>query len=60
MITFPVMRAGAILPHASWMGKFHGTIPATTPNGVYRVMTVRVGESSVISSGILRRGIWVR
>jgi hypothetical protein len=34
IMTLPVNSAGAILPHASIIGKFHGTIAPTTPSGV--------------------------
>lgn len=51
IITFPVRRAGAILPVARRSGKFQGTMAATTPMGVYRVITVLSLESSTMSSG---------
>jgi len=51
MIVFPVRTAGEIFPAARLMGKFQGTIPTTTPRGVYLVMTWRSSVSSVISSG---------
>lgn len=53
IMTFPVNKAGAILPVASSRGKFHGTMAATTPSGRYLVVTVCLSLSSMTSSGIL-------
>lgn len=50
IIELPVSTAGAILPQARWIGKFHGTIPTATPSGVYRVMTFFSLFSSMMDS----------
>ena len=49
-IVQPDNRAGAIFCTAIITGKFHGTIPATTPTGTRRVRLRRCSVSSLISS----------
>ncbi len=50
----PESMAGAIFWIAIMTGKFHGTMPATTPTGTRRVRLRRVSLSSLISSSRLR------
>lgn len=50
MMQLPATSAGAIFHTASSTGKFHGTMPPTTPSGVNRVTTRRSALSSTTSS----------
>ena len=50
----PDSMAGAIFCIAIITGKFHGTMPPTTPTGTRRVRDRRVSLSSLISSSRLR------
>ena len=53
-IVQPESIAGTIFWIAIITGKFHGTIPPTTPTGTRRVRLKRVSLSSLISSSRLR------